>query len=241
MALISLERAALVACLLVTKICSAFTPIPSVLFSRSQPNLSDFERSRNPRKRGKYNDEDYGPPLEQKIANLRKCITPVLGREIEYYEFINRHETGGIDEEYGNFFIGFKEFELVLCINWTCHEAAYVGLWTRQKVDEYFAKETVYDCFQLPDGTLDEFSRSRTSFTQKSQTPQEFINGTPWYGGYVDIIGSKIVGVYLGNASTFETTKSPVLDRWTELFLDLGQCGCLNIQRACNRILKVMI
>lgn len=196
--------------------------------------MSGFERSRNPRTRGKYNDEDYGPPLEQKIANLRKCITPVIGREIEYYEFINRHETGGIDEEYGNFFIGFKEFELVLCINWAYQEAAYVGLWTRQKVDGYFAKETAYHCYEQPDGTLDEFSKTRTTFTQNSQDPQECMNGTPRHVGYVDIIGSKLVGVYLGNANEFDAAKSPILERWTELFLDLGHHGCLNIQSASS-------
>ena len=101
-------------------------------------------------------------------------------------------------------------------------------------MDEYFAKETVYHSFEQPDGTLDEFSRNRTSFTQNTQESQVTINGTRRYIGYVDVIGSKIVGVYLGNANEFDAAKSPILERWTELFLDLGHHGCLNIQSASS-------
>ena len=144
---ISLECATIAACVLGTKICFAFSPNPSALFSCRQSNLSGFERKL--RTKGKYNDEVYGPPSAQKIADLRKCITPVIGREIEYYEFITDYETNGVDTEYGNFFIGFKDYEQVLCINWEYHESAYVGLWSRQEVDAYFAKETSYAWFEL--------------------------------------------------------------------------------------------
>lgn len=147
-----------------------------------------------------YMDRTPCLSLEEKIENIRKACTPVLGTKIEHYEW----EVDPNDPSEENGLICFYcsnqmvlVVELVETLQFVETHLARIGLLTGAVVDELFPKER------------------RDSYTQHRIRNDED-------SGFFEILGVTIKGVYL-----VEDEKS--VGTWTRLFFDAGKDGLIDV------------
>lgn len=125
-----------------------------------------------------------------------------------YYESLWwREPPAYIAKERCDFFLGFSN-QKVLTIRWVDFQNTYIKLWTKNEVDEYFAKH-------LPEGN------KRHEF-EDGHYYEMWRDTVTKNGCGLDIIGATIEGVYLADNESYPNT-------WTELFFDLGDAGWLNV------------
>ena len=150
------------------------------------------------------------PPLKEKIKNIRKACTPVIGTIIEYAETPAFKDVIDWNDDWTKTTFAWEDSnltyfvfsnEMVLAVQWTDYSGpASIELLTKNEVDERFEK-----------WVDDPSSRRRW---------KEVVSD-------LDIIGATLKGVYLADNEFYVNT-------WTRLFFDLGQVGWLEVHTSSD-------